>query len=346
MTGIGYDEVFLKHGIAEHPERPQRLLVAVQRLEETGLLAEMLRLPVRAATLEELTMLHDPSYVDEVRLLSEMGGGDIDLDTRATRGTWEAACAAAGVCIDAARAVYSRDLDNAFCMVRPPGHHAREHTGMGFCFFNNLGLAAEALIRDGCRRVALLDFDGHHGNGTQESFYHRADVLYISLHQSPLFPGTGAADEIGVGEGAGLNLNIPVPRHTQDMHYLRVFDELILPVLAAYEPEIILVSAGFDPHFRDTIVQLSLTARGFFLMTVGLMTAARDLCGGRLMMALEGGYDLQIGLPESVEATMRALMRKPEADWAPLDHVPHPEETARISAAVDATIAMHRERLA
>jgi acetoin utilization deacetylase AcuC-like enzyme len=345
VTGIGYDEIFLEHGITEHPERPQRLLVAMQRLEETGLLAEMRHLPVRAATLEELTMLHDASYVDEVRRLSEMGGGDIDLDTRATRGTWDAACAAAGVCIDAARAVYNRDLDNAFCMVRPPGHHAREHTGMGFCFFNNVGLAAEALISDGCRRVALIDFDGHHGNGTQESFYHRADVLYISLHQSPLFPGTGAADETGIGEGAGMTLNIPVPRHTQDIHYLRAFDELILPVLAAYEPEIILVSAGFDPHFRDTIVQLSLTARGFFLMTVGLMTAARDLCGGRLMMALEGGYDLQVGLPESVEATMRALMRKPEADWAPLDPVPHPDATARISGAVDAIIAMHRERL-
>jgi len=345
VTGIGYDDIFLTHGVSEHPERPERLRVIMQRLEETGLLDEMLRMPVRAATVEELAALHDPSYVDEVRLLSESGGGDIDLDTRATEGTWDAACAAVGVCIDSARAVYDRDLDNAICLVRPPGHHARPSTGMGFCFFNNVALAAEALIQDGHERVAIIDFDGHHGNGTQEMFYHRGDVLYVSLHQSPLFPGTGTEDEVGVDEGMGLNVNLPVPRYAQDIHYLRAFDELILPLLAAYEPEMILVSAGFDAHFRDTLVQLGLTARGFFLMTVGLLTAARELCDGRLMMALEGGYDLQVGLPESVDATVRALMRKPEADWSPLEPQPHPEQTARVSEVVDAIIATHRERL-
>ena len=345
MTGIGYDDIFLTHGVAEHPERPARLRVIMERLEATGLLDEMLRLPVRAASAEEIAMLHDPSYVAEVRLLSESGGGDIDLDTRATEGTWDAACAAVGVCIDSARAVYDRDLDNALCLVRPPGHHARADTGMGFCFFNNVALAAEALIQDGRERVAIIDFDGHHGNATQEMFYHRADVLYVSVHQSPLFPGTGTEDEVGIDAGAGLNVNLPVPRHTQDIHYLRAFDELILPLLAAYEPEMILVSAGFDAHFTDTLVQLSLTARGFFLMTVGLLTAARELCDGRLMMALEGGYDLQVGLPESVDATVRALMRKPEIDWSPLEPQPHPEQTARVSEVVDAIIATHRERL-
>ncbi|MFP4248791.1 MAG: histone deacetylase [Armatimonadota bacterium] len=345
MTGIGYDDIFLTHGIAEHPERPERLRVIMRRLEETGLLEEMLQLPVRAASVEEIGRLHDLSYVEEVHMLSEAGGGDIDLDTRATEGTWEAARAAVGSCIDAARAVYDRDLDNAICMVRPPGHHARVETGMGFCFFNNVALAAEALIEDGRERVAIIDFDGHHGNGTQEMFYHRGDVFYVSLHQAPLFPGTGTVDEVGVDEGAGLNVNIPLPQHAQDIHYLRAFDELILPLLAAYEPEILLVSAGFDPHFRDTLVQLALTARGFFLMTVGLMTAARDLCDGRLMMALEGGYDLEVGLPESVEATVRALMKKPEVDWQPLEPQPHPAQTAQVDEALDAIIDKHQERL-
>lgn len=345
VTGLGYDDIFLEHGIPEHPERPERLRVIMQRLEETGLLDEMLRLPVRAASPEEIGRLHDPSYVEEVRMLSEAGGGDIDLDTRATEATWDAACAAAGVCIDAARAVYDRDLDNAICLVRPPGHHARVDTGMGFCFFNNVALAVEALIEDGRERVAIIDFDGHHGNGTQEMFYHRGDVFYASLHQTPLFPGTGSVDEVGVDAGAGLNVNVPVPPYAQDIHYLKVFDELLLPLLEAYEPEMILVSAGFDPHFRDTLVQLSLTARGFFLMTVGLLTAARELCDGRLMMALEGGYDLQIGLPESVEATVRALMRKPEADWHPLEPPPHPEQTAMVDEAVGAIIETHQERL-
>jgi len=345
MTGLGYDDIFLAHGIDQHPERPERLRVMMQRLEETGLLDEMLQLPVREASHKEIARLHDPMYVEEVRMLSETGGGDLDLDTRATEGTWDAARAAVGVCIDSARAVYDRDLDNAICLVRPPGHHARADTGMGFCFFNNVALAAQALIDDGRERVAIMDFDGHHGNGTQEMFYHRGDVFYVSLHQAPLFPGTGTVDEVGVDAGAGLNVNLPFPKHAQDIHYLRAFDELILPLLAAYEPEIILVSAGFDPHFKDTLVQLSLTARGFFLMTVGLMTAARELCEGRLMMALEGGYDLQVGLPESVEATVRAMMRKPEADWHPLDPAPHPEQTAQVDETLDAIIETHQERL-
>lgn len=345
VTGLGYDDIFLAHGIPEHPERPERLRSIMGRLEGTGLLGEMLALPVRAASADEIARVHDRSYVDEVRMLSEAGGGDIDLDTRATEGTWDAARNAVGVCIDAARAVYDRDLDNAICLVRPPGHHARVDTGMGFCFFNNVALAAEALIEDGRERVAIVDFDGHHGNGTQEAFYHRGDVFYASLHQAPLFPGTGTVDEVGVDAGAGLNVNVPVPRFTQDIHYLRVFDELLLPLLAAYEPEIILVSAGFDPHFCDTLVQLSLTARGFFLITVGLLTAARELCDGRLVMALEGGYDLEVGLPESVEAVVRALMRKPEVQWHPLEPQPHPEQTARVDEMIEAVIRKHQERL-
>ncbi|MGC9317357.1 MAG: histone deacetylase family protein [Armatimonadota bacterium] len=345
MTGLLYDEVFLEHGVDHHPECAERLQVSMRRLRDTGLLDEMRPLAARPAQIEELVWVHSEEYVTEVREFSRAGGGDLDLDTRATEMTWDAALAAAGGCIDAARAVHAREADNALCLVRPPGHHARPDQGMGFCFFNNVALAAEALIRDGATSVAIVDFDGHHGNGTQEVFYHRADVLYISLHQTPLFPGTGSLGEIGVEEGFGRTMNLPFPPHAQDIHHLRAFDEVVMPALAAYEPEAIVVSAGFDPHFRDPLVQLSLTARGFFLMTVGLLTAARDLCHGRLTMVLEGGYDLQIGLPESVEATARALMRKPEAQWHELDPPPHPAQTRRVDEAVDEVISEHKKRL-
>jgi len=338
VTGLVYDGIFLDHGAPHHPERKERLLAAVGRLDESGLRAEMAPLPARPATLEELVWLHDRDYVLYVQALSEAGGGDIDLDTIATAATWDAGCAAAGACIDAARSVHAREVDNALCLVRPPGHHARLGTGMGFCFFNNVALAAEALLLDGASRVAIVDFDGHHGNGTQEAFYHRGDVLYISLHQAPLFPGTGFLEEVGVEDGFGTTMNLPFAPQAEDIHHLRAFDEIVLPALAGYEPEAILVSAGYDAHFRDPIVQLLLTARGFFLMTVGLLTAARDLCEGRLTMVLEGGYDLEVGLPESIEATACALMRKAERDWTGLPGEPHPEMTARVERTLEDVI--------
>ncbi|MGD9495264.1 MAG: histone deacetylase [Armatimonadota bacterium] len=342
MTGLVYDDIFLQHGVPQHPERAERLTAALARLEAGGLRAQMAPLGVRRATMDELCRVHDEDYVLYVRALSRDGGGDIDLDTIATARTFEAASAAAGACIDAAQAVHARAVDNALCLVRPPGHHARYHTGMGFCFFNNVALAAEALIAEGASRLAIVDFDAHHGNGTQECFYHRGDVLYISLHQTPLFPGTGFVEEVGVEEGLGTTINLPLPPCAQDIHCLRAFDEVVLPALAAFEPEAILVSAGYDGHFGDPIVQMQLTARGFFLMTVGLLTAARDLCEGRLTLVLEGGYDLQIGLPESVEATVCALMRQPEREWTALDAPPHPAMTARVERALDEAIDRHR----
>lgn len=342
-TGLVYDDIFLDHGIAHHPECRERLEVAVTRLEASGLRAEMVRLPIRPAAPDELQWLHDREYVQHVRDLSAGGGGDIDFDTIATAGTWDAACVAAGSCIEAARAVQERKVDNALCLVRPPGHHARLHTGMGFCFFNNVGLAAEALIRDGARRVAIVDFDVHHGNGTQEAFYHRGDVFYLSLHQTPLYPGTGFLEEVGVDAGFAANMNIPLPPQACDIHYLRAFDEIVLPALAGYQPEAILVSAGYDAHFRDPIAGMLLTPRGFFLMTVGLLTAARDLCEGRLTVVLEGGYDLQVGLPESVEATVCALMRRPEREWTELDLRPHADMTTRVDQALDDIIEYHRQ---
>jgi len=295
---------------------------------------------------EEVCWLHDEDYVQDLEALSAAGGGALDLDTIATEETYEAALVAAGSCIDAARAVVRGEVTNAFCLVRPPGHHARPHQGMGFCFFNNIALAAEALLRDGLERVAIVDYDCHHGNGTQEMFYHRGDVLYISLHQHPFYPGTGTVDEVGVDEGVGRNLNIPLPLLAQDAHYVRAFEEVVLPALAQYEPQAILVSAGYDGHFREPLAQMSLTADGFYQMSRYLVEAAEELCEGRQVVVLEGGYDLEIGLPESAEATARALLGDPaQAGWHELDDPPHQHATDQVREVLSAIIEVHRKRL-
>lgn len=346
VTGYVYDEVFLEHGAPGHPECAERLLVIMRRLEESGLLGQMTRLPARAAEPEEITTLHTVEHVEDIRLISEQGGGSLDLDTIASAGTWRAAIAAVGSCLDAARAVHARQVDNALCLVRPPGHHARPDAAMGFCIFNNVALAAEALLRERARSVAIVDFDAHHGNGTQEMFYHRERVLYISLHQSPLYPGTGSEDEVGVGAGFGRTINIPLMVHAGDEHFLRAFEQVVLPVLDAYQPEAILVSAGFDGHFCDPIsrAQLRLTANGYYDIMRLLVQAAAHLCQGRLTAVLEGGYDLEVGLPESAEATARALLGLPPLDWSQPQDAVHPTVREQVTATLDRVIALHRER--
>jgi len=344
-TGLVYDDIFLEHGDPHHPENLRRLQAILARLEETGLRARMRALPTRAAEVEEICWLHDEDYVDDLRRICAAGGGALDLDTVATERTYQAALVAAGACLDAARAVAGGEVSNAFCLVRPPGHHARPYQGMGFCFFNNLALAAEALIRDGLARVAIVDYDCHHGNGTQEMFYHRREVFYLSLHQAPLYPGTGSLDEVGIDEGVGTTLNFPLPPQAQDGHYLRAFEEVVLPALARYRPEAILVSAGYDAHFRDPLAHMCLTADGFYRMSRHLVGAATELCDGRLVAVLEGGYDLPVGLPESAEATARALLGDEAASWHGLDPLPHPLATERVTEALGQIIQAHRKRL-
>jgi acetoin utilization deacetylase AcuC-like enzyme len=346
LTGIVYDDIFLEHGDPYHPESAARLEAITARLAEVGLHERMTELPTRAAQVEEICWLHDDDYVADLRAICDAGGGALDLDTIATEATYEAALVAAGSCIDAARAVVRGEVNNAFCLVRPPGHHSLPHRGMGFCFFNNIALAAEALTRDGLSRVAIVDYDCHHGNGTQEMFYHRGDVLYISLHQHPLYPGTGSIDEVGVDEGAGTNLNLPLLPQAQDAHYARAFAEVVLPALAQYQPQAILISAGYDGHFMEPLAQMSLTAGGFHAMTRSLVEAAQELCEGHVTAVLEGGYHLEFGLPESAEATARALLGDPvEAGWHEPDEPPHPLAGERVEEALSYAIEVHRKRL-
>ena len=215
---------------------------------------------------------------------------------------------------------------------------------MGFCFFNNVALAAEAARRAGLRRVAILDFDVHHGNGTQDIFYSRGDVLYFSVHESPLFPGTGSVDEVGLDGGLGTTLNLPLPEGAGDDHYLRAWQEVAIPALYRFQPEIVFMSAGYDPHWRDPLAGMQMTADGFYHLVQGTMAAAADLCAGRLLVVLEGGYDLP-ALALAVENTVLALLgagvREADSSPPPL----HPEQDQRINRYLEHAIELHRLRL-
>jgi len=349
--GIAYHDVFLLHGTEDHIESPARLRAIVRRLEETDWMPRALRAPVEAASREELEWLHDPSYVDEVRLVSQQGGGYLDLDTVATSETYRAACLAAGTSIQAVREVMSGRLDVVFCLVRPPGHHALPGRGMGFCFFNNAALAAEAAVRGGLERVAIVDWDLHHGNSTQEMFYHRGDVLYFSVHQAYrtggrglFYPGTGTVDEVGVDAGYAKNINVPLPGGATGQDFLTAFDQVLLPVLDLYQPQLIVVSAGFDAHYADPLGEMFCSVMAFHAMASRLVDAASRLCGGRMVFVLEGGYDL-LATANSVEDCLRALVGEDSAHTDDLPPDPMSQDQAAVHRYLDHAIAMHRERL-
>ncbi len=344
MIGCIYHPLFLEHGQPWHPENAQRLEVIVERLQNRGLWGELQHLDFSPATAEQVAWVHQPHYIDHLRQLCEAGGGDLDPDTYATEQTYQAAMLAAGGCIRATEALLNGEIEAVLCLVRPPGHHANADQGRGFCFFNNVAIAAEAALRSGAARVAIVDFDAHHGNGTQEIFYHRGEVLYISLHQSPFYPGTGTVDEVGIDDGAGATINIPVPADTRDEHYLRAWEELILPALDNFGPDIILISAGYDAHWQDSLTGLSLTAAGFYQMTALAAQSAQQLCPGRLGLILEGGYHLA-ALALSVENTILALVGEPirEQDESPPPL--HPTQAERINQYLDYALTTHRTRL-
>lgn len=343
-TGLVYDDIFLEHGEPWHVENRRRLEAITARLQGGGLWQELEPLDVRPATENELLWLHDEDYLEEIRLVSQRGGGQLDADTVANWATWGAATTAAGSCMAAVQDMLEGGVDNALCLVRPPGHHARPSRAMGFCFLNNVALAAEFALRHSLQRVAIFDHDIHHGNGTQEMFYHRGDVLYVSIHQWEIYPGTGSIDEVGVDAGTGRTVNIPLPRGAQDRHYLRAMEQVVVPALRQYQPELILVSAGYDGHYSDPLAQHTLTADVYHAMTAQLRELAAEVCDGRLAVVLEGGYALE-ALAHGVEDTTLALLGRPiiEADTS----VPmvHADATARVDEHLDAVIEVHRTRL-
>jgi acetoin utilization deacetylase AcuC-like enzyme len=309
-TGYVYDPIFLKHTYPGHPEGAQRLKAIRQALEEADLCPELQQIPSRAATEDELGYIHPLTYQNRIKSISQRGGGFLDPDTYTTPASYQAAATAAGSLIDLTLAVVNGQLDNGFAIVRPPGHHATIDQAMGFCLFNNVAIAAKAAQRQGrIERVAIIDFDVHHGNGTQDAFYTDPDVLFFSTHQYPHYPGTGRADELGRGKARGTTVNFPLPVGVGDEGFKQLYTEVLIPILRRFQPQLILVSAGYDSHWDDPLAQLGLTLTGLAWLSQTLIDLADELCDSRIVFTLEGGYNLN-ALGHGVSNSIKALLNR------------------------------------
>jgi acetoin utilization deacetylase AcuC-like enzyme len=286
-----------------HPEHRGRLDAALAGVAEAGLDdATQWRVPELAST-DDLALVHDPVYVGAVEAFCQAGGGQLDPDTSVTEGSWATARRSAGAVLQAIDALREGECDAAFAAGRPPGHHAVRDRAMGFCLFNNAAIGAAKLAADG-ERVAIVDWDVHHGNGTQEMFYDDPRVLYVSTHQSPLYPGTGLLRETGAGDGAGTNVNLPFPPGTAGDTFRAAFDNVVMPVIERFAPDWLIISAGFDAHRNDPLASLKLTSADFADMATRLKGLAPER---RVIVVLEGGYDLE-ALTYGVGATLSSLI--------------------------------------
>jgi acetoin utilization deacetylase AcuC-like enzyme len=310
MVGCFHHELFIKHLEGyNHVESPRRLTAILERVKKSSAAASLRFIEAEPAERAWLERVHDRGYVEALLFLEIEEAVVLDWgDTVATRHSPEAALHAAGAGVQAARMVLEGRLESAFCPVRPPGHHAERGRAMGFCIFNNIAVAAADLIESGgLERVTIVDWDVHHGNGTESMFIGDDKVQYISIHQYPHYPGTGHADTVGTGRGTGYNVNIPMGTGAGDEDYLEVFERRVIPAIDEYKPQFILISAGFDAHGDDPLSGTLLTSGAFGEMTGILKKAAARHCGGRIVSMLEGGYDLE-ALAESVESHIAALV--------------------------------------
>ena len=298
-TAVIFSPKYYQHNTGKnHPESAKRLGAIVNELKR-GKLSKSKNwqfVTPEKARIEDVELVHDIEYIKFVETFCKSGGGLIDLeDTVVSPESFEVALYAVGGTLKAVNLVMEKKFENAFALVRPPGHHAEKFRAFGFCIFNNIAIAARYLLKKfNLRRILILDIDAHHGNGTQETFYETNKVLYISLHQDPrIFPGTGFIDEIGEGEGLGYNVNIPFPFRTGDQIYLKAMKEIVMPIIRQYKPQFILVSAGLDGHYTDSVASLSLSALCYQEIYEIIVNLASEVCEGRLVSVLEGGYSLK-----------------------------------------------------
>jgi acetoin utilization deacetylase AcuC-like enzyme len=338
---LGYvlDEIFLQHrSPSGHPERPARAEAVRDALVGAGIAGRGVHVPIRPATDDELIRVHGAAYLEGLAKQLPGRTGWLDPDTYFSPGTWDAVRAAAGSVCELATAVLQGALGQGIAVVRPPGHHATRDRAMGFCLLNNVAAAAAAARAGGAARVAIVDWDVHHGNGTQDIFWDDPSVLYLSVHQFPYYPGTGAPTELGGPAARGATVNVGLPSGAGDTDYAAVFDHVLVPALDQFRPDLVLISAGFDAFEHDPLAGMRVTHAGFAAMARRLRAVADRHAEGRIVAVLEGGYDLD-GLAGGMTAVLATLTEPAQAGPAP-QLAPLPA-AGSVRAAIDATLAAH-----
>jgi len=307
-TGIVKDNRYMDHVADDyHPESHRRLEVLYKMLQAPDMMGKFIQVEPRRATHEELELIHDRDYVQLVASTASRSYTMLDPDTYACPKSYETAKLAAGGVLMAVDQVLGGKLDNAFALVRPPGHHAEANRAMGFCLFNNVAIGAEHAIKTRkLKKALIIDWDLHHGNGTQHSFYEREDILYFSTHQSPYYPGTGGIHETGKGAGKGFTVNVPLTQGPGDSEFMKIFEEILEPIAMDFKPNIIFVSAGFDIYYQDPLGGMQVTPQGFSNLARIILEFAQATCNGKVVFVLEGGYHLD-GLRDSVREVLKTM---------------------------------------
>lgn len=339
MISIVRDPAYLKHSAgAGHPEKPERLKAINDMIENHALKNEFVDTPAREASLAELAWIHSTDHIERVQKTAKRELTRFDMETAANSNSYQAALRAVGGALEAVKAVLEHKSDSAFAFVRPPGHHAERAQAMGFCLFNNIAVAACYAIESfNLQRVLIIDWDVHHGNGTMHSFYDSDKVLYFSVHEHPHYPGTGRIDEIGRGPGEGFTLNVPLAPGQQNRDYLAVMRYVLEPIALEYDPDLVLISAGFDAHLQDPLANMKLSSDGFGEMMRIVNAIAEKCCQNRTVLVLEGGYDLQ-ALAQSVSKVLSALLG-PRSEQEQSASSPAGSSAAN---AIDATLSLHK----
>jgi len=308
-TGFLFSEIFLDHETGDHPECSERLKAIKSAVDSSKIKKDLVFVEPEEATLEQITLIHLPEYIKSVMNSCKHGDRFINADTMICKKSYDTALWATGGILKVLSLIHDGTLKNGFCAVRPPGHHAESNRAMGFCLFNNVAIAARFAVSNlGLKKVFIIDWDVHHGNGTQNAFYTDSDVFYTSLHLYPFYPGSGSSNETGCGEGNGFTLNFPLNPHEGNETYLLIFEKKIVPELLKYRPDLIIISAGFDAHEKDILAAMNVTSNGFYQMTRLVCEAAESVCEGRILSVLEGGYNLK-ALGESVVLHLKGLLK-------------------------------------